>query len=313
MRSLAQIPICLCALLFLQPQVGFATILFQENFEDANFASRGWYDISGAVLSSVEHVSGSTKSLELRFLKGQTTPNGGNPKRIQFPETDSVYVSYWIKYSANWQGQPAPYDHHEFYLLTNQSDAWSGLAWTKLTAYIEQNHGVPTLTIQDGTNIDVSKVGVDLTKTTELRSVGGCNGDSDGYGEGECYSSGGDYYNGKDWQASQVYFSDTPGPTYKNAWHHVEVYFKLNSVVYGIGVADGIMNYWYDGQRILDFHGVVFRTGQHPNMKFNQFVIAPYLGDGSVVDQAFWIDNLSIDTAPPNPVLAAPSNLKIVK
>src|SRR2546425_8913290 len=31
---------------------------------------------------------------------------------------------------------------------------------------------------------------------------------------------------------------------------------------------------------------VLLRTGAHPTMKFNQFMIAPYIGDGSPVDRS---------------------------
>jgi hypothetical protein len=33
-----------------------ATTLFEEQFEDANLAARGWYDGPGVALSSVEHI-----------------------------------------------------------------------------------------------------------------------------------------------------------------------------------------------------------------------------------------------------------------
>jgi hypothetical protein len=49
-------------------------------------------------------------------------------------------------------------------------------------------------------------------------------------------------------------------------------------------------------------------------MKFNQFVMAPYMGNGSPVDQSFWIDDLTVATAPPATVVAAPappSNLSL--
>jgi len=32
-------------------------------------------------------------------------------------------------------------------------------------------------------------------------------------------------------------------------------------------------------------------------MRFNQFIIAPYIGDGSPVDQTMWVDNLTVATS----------------
>ncbi|MBI5543307.1 MAG: hypothetical protein HY901_05425 [Deltaproteobacteria bacterium] len=271
------------------------TVLFQERFEDSNLSGRGWYDNSNPVLSSAQASSGSTRSAEFRFLAGATKPTNGGAMRKKFSETDSVYLSYYVKYSANWQGSNRAYHPHEFYFLTNQDSDWSGLAFTHLTAYVEQNEGVPMVAIQDGVNIDQSRIGQNLTATTELRGVAGCNGDSDGYGNGDCYNAG-SYVNGKSWKAPQVYFSDAAGPTYKADWHHVEAFLKLNSVASGKGIADGAIQYWYDGQLVLDHRGVMFRTGQHPDMKFNQLIIAPWIGDGSPVDQTFWVDELTVAT-----------------
>lgn len=301
-----------CLLFF--PSIGFGASLFQEGFEDTNFAARGWYDNTILQLSTIEHVAASASSVEYHFLLGATKPVNGGAIRKKFTETDSIYVSYYVKYSANWVGSGKPYHPHEFYLLTNMDGDWSGLAYTHLTAYIEQNGGVPLLAIQDGQNIDESRVGVNLTNITELRAVAGCNGDSDGYGNGECYPAGTVHWNGKKWRAGNVYFQDYPGPYYKNDWHFIEAYLKLNSIVNGKGIADGIIKYWYDGQLILDHNNVVIRTGQYPVMKFNQFVIAPWIGDGSPVDQTFWVDNLTVatsklglDITPP----AAPTNLQV--
>src|SRR5256712_13153409 len=40
----------------------------------------------------------------------------------------------------------------------------------------------------------------------------------------------------------------------------------------------------------------MLRTGAHPNMKFKQLIVAPYIGDGSPVDQTMWVDNLPVGT-----------------
>jgi len=35
-------------------------------------------------------------------------------------------------------------------------------------------------------------------------------------------------------------------------------------------------------------------------MKFNQFIIAPWIGDGSPVDQTFWLDGLVVGNVRPD-------------
>ncbi len=76
------------------------------------------------------------------------------------------------------------------------------------------------------------------------------------------------------------------------------------------------MQMWVDGSQVMKFTDIIYRTNQHPSMKWNQFVLAPYNAPpgGSPVDQYFWIDNLTVATALPSQGLVAPSpptNLKV--
>src|SRR5207249_1478326 len=50
---------------------------------------------------------------------------------------------------------------------------------------------------------------------------------------------------------------------------------------------------------IIDRHNVMLRTGARPNLRFSPFVIWPYIGVGSPVDQYLWVDNLTIATKHP--------------
>ena len=150
--------------------------------------------------------------------------------------------------------------------------------------------------MQDGENIDQSRVNENLVGLSEERGVAGCNGSSDGYPD-DCYKSGSKYVNGKQWKSETKCFSDTLGKYFKNDWHHIEAYFKLNSIFDGKGILDGIIKYWYDGQLIINYNDILLRTGEHSDMKFNQFLIAPYIGDGSPVEQTMWIDDLTVSTS----------------
>lgn len=285
---------------------GVPAVFVREGFEDANLSTRGWYDSTGAPLSTVEYVAGA-RSLECRFQVGATGCSGGTVGRHLFPDSDAVYLSFYIKHSANWVGSGKPYHPHMFLLMTNADTAYVGPAYTHLTAYVEENGGVPLLLLQDGRNIDETRVNQDLTAITESRAVAGCNGDSDGYGNGDCYPAGTVHWNGKRWSGGTVYYDSTPGsPRYKGNWHFVEAYFKLNSIVNGKGLQDGVLRYWYDGTSVIDSSNVVLRTGASPAMKFNQFMLAPYIGDGSPLDQAFWIDDLTIAADRPVPQGAVP-------
>ena len=285
------------------PPPSSATILFQETFEDDAIASRGWYDNLGIATTTVEHISGSTRALEVHFPAGATTPTWGGAARHLFTETESVYLSYWVKYSANWVGSGQPYHPHEFQFLTNEDDPYMGPSFTHLTTYVEhnyQNGGIPRLQLQDNKAINTSfgTPPVNLVGVTENRSTAGCNGVVEANVVTTCFNMP-PWYNDKEVSAPQVWFQPTPGPGYKGDWNHVEVYFQLNSVVGGVGVADGVMQYWFNGTPVLDRHDILYRTGARPTIQFHQFLITPYIGDGSPVDQYMWIDDLTVATGKP--------------
>ena len=238
-------------------------------------------------------------SLEIHWAAGTTAPHYA--VRRLFPETETLYVSYWVKYSANYVGSGRSYHPHEFGVTSNLDPEYSAPTMSYLYAYIEQvyqNGGVPQLAIQDNQMIDISRVGVDLTGVTEQRSVAGCNGNTDGTGSTMCYQvSATQWYNAKVWSTGQVGFRPDPGADYKGDWNRVEVFFQLNTIVDGVGQTDGIVRYWLNGNLLIEHTNILFRTGANPTLRFNQFLIAPYIGDGSPVDQYMWVDDLVLATA----------------
>ena len=280
------------------------TLLFSEHFEDTAFASRGWYDNTSMVTTTAQHLpTGSTRAAEMHFLAGATTPVNGGAARHLFTPTPTLYVSLWVKYSSNWVGSGRPYHPHEFLILSDLDGDWDGPSNNWLTAYIEdnyQNGGIPRLALQDNKAINTTFGALpnNLVGVTESRSVAGCNGVVEMSVVTTCFNMP-PWYNDKEFSASQVWFQPAAGsPGYKGDWNHVEVYLQLNNVVGGIGQADGVMQYWFNGTLAIDRHDVLFRTGARPTIQFHQFTIAPYIGDGSPVDQYMWIDDLTVATGP---------------
>ena len=282
---------------------GGGTVLIQENFEDNAFASRGWYDNTGMTITDTTHLAGSTHALEAHFPRGSTTPTWGNVARHLFTATPTLYISYWVRYSDNWVGSGQPYHPHEFLVLSDLDGDFDGPSNNWLTLYVEhnyQNGGIPRLALQDNKAINTSfgTPPINLIGVTENRSTGGCNGVVETNVVATCYNAP-PWYNGKELHAAQVSFQPTPGTGYKGNWNHVEVYFQINSIVAGVGQADGVMQYWFNGTLVIDRHDILFRTGARATVKFHQFLIGPYIGDGSPVDQYMWIDNLTVATAKP--------------
>src|SRR3989442_4454499 len=278
------------------------TVLLQEMFEDSALAARGWYDTASPVITTAQHIPGSsTSALEMHFLPGALTAVAGGAMRHLFPASPTLYVSFWVKYSTNWVGSGYPYHPHEFLVMSNQDGNYDGRPNGWLVAYVEhnyQNGGLPRLSLQDSKAINTSygTPPINLIGVTENRSVGGCNGVVESNVVISCFSFP-PWYNNKEVTAPQLQFTPNPGPGYKGNWNHVEVYFQENSVVGGIGVADGVMQYWFNGALAIDRHDILFRTGARPTIQFHQFVIAPYMGDGSPVDQYMWVDDLTVATS----------------
>jgi hypothetical protein len=279
------------------------SVLLQESFEDQAFGTRGWYDNTSMATTIAQHIAGSTRALEARFAVGATTPTWGGAARYLFQATPTLYVSYWVKYSGNWGGSGRAYHPHEFLIMSDQDGDWDGPSNGWLVGYIEhnyQNGGIPRLALQDNKAINTSSGALpnNLTNTTENRSTAGCNGVVEPNVVTTCFNMP-PWYNDKEFSAPRVWFQPTPGPGYKGDWNHVEVYFQLNSVVGGKGVPDGVMQYWFNGAPVIDRHDVLYRTAARPTIKFRQFVIAPYIGDRSPVDQTMWVDDLTVATERP--------------
>lgn len=287
------------------PARGAVTTLLSESFEADNPASRGWYDNTTAwTMTAAERQSGQ-RSLAWTWNQGSVLPSFGGSARFTFPATPTVYLAYWVKYSDNWVGSSVTYHPHEFHFLTNANGSYTGPSFTRLTLYVEHlwtpAGGVPKIGSTDGQNIDITRIGQNLTLVTETRSVSGCNGNSDGIPT-SCYSTGGgNFNNGKllSTTGNAPVLSDSAGPLYKGAWHKVEVLFALNNIVNGIGQLDGTAQYWIDGTLRIDRRDVLWRTGANPNMLFNQFIMAPYIQVGSPRAQSMWIDDLVVATGRP--------------
>ncbi len=272
-------------------------IIFRELFDDNDFGSRDWYDGSSATISTTEHVVGSKSSLECVFKDGLC--KGGSPERRLFdPPVESLYASYWVKYSSDFTGAS------ELWFASSLDDKWVGFADTHLTLTFGQDEGYSSLQTTDNENVDGSCVklrsgellgcgGVafeDYT-FTEARSVSACNGTVGDPGiEHDCSSSGGgEFWSSRQFVSSERAFTESAGPGLKTDWHLIEVYVELNSRVNGVGVADGVLKLWRDGDPMLDYEQVVWRTGEHLDLAINQVYLHQSAGTGTM-----WMDDFSL-------------------
>ncbi len=266
------------------------TEIFNDPVEDSDFSGRGWYGSTTRTLSNDGAISGSTKSIEYKWLLGNSLPENGNAMRLLFTPTDNIYLSYYVKYLSGWQGSGGAFHPHEFHFLTDLAADQSGLSDTDLTGYIEQNALVPRLRLQDSQNIDENNIGIDLRSTSENRSVAGCNSGAPPSNEiGDCFGDPGDHENGLD--------RDGTGSISIGVWHKVEAFFKMNTISGSTGQADGVLRYWLDGVLEIDRTDVIMRTNQNATMKYKQLIIAPFMNvgsNGSPIEQTFLIDEITL-------------------
>ena len=287
------------------------TVLFQERFDDGAFASRGWYDGPGGAISREERVPGRGGNFECAFAVGATSCTAGKPSRRQFPASETVYASFWLKFSADWVGSGRPYHPHMFHFINDLDDDRVGPARTHLTTYIEVVNGRAVLALQDAKNVDLGCVlrnnntvagcngGFGAYRFTEARSVAACNGLLGDLQGRDCFpTAGGGWYSSRSWSAPNA-FVDAAGANHRGDWHFVEVYFAMNSVRDGVGVPDGRIRWVQDGRTLIASDRILFRTGQHAALRFDQFAMLPYIGPGSPVAQSFWVDDLTVATGKP--------------
>src|SRR5215831_11722095 len=104
---------------------GAQTVFFSENFDDTNFASRGWYDSTGGAVDTANHAptpSGNPASFNCHWNLSGTDCAGGTPHRHLFTATNTVYVSFWMKLGSatvTWQDSGEPFHPHIIQILTD--------------------------------------------------------------------------------------------------------------------------------------------------------------------------------------------------
>jgi len=273
--------------------------LFTESFEDTSYAARGWYDTTpqGTIVTGGR----SGNAMQWYWPAGATLPTNGGAMRKLFTPTETLYISYYTKFQTGWRGSGVSYHPHMINILSDLDGDWAGPSNTYLNVYYEMLSDTispyavhPTSFIQDNMVVNTSygTPPKDLTAITENRSVGRCNSPlAPGASVGDCY-------NAPPWYSTQGWY--TPDTSVSlNAWHKVELYYQMNTVVSGIGQADGIMRVWIDGVQAQNRTDLTYRTGQNPTKKFHQFVFGPYIGVGSPIAQSMWIDELTVATAVP--------------
>ncbi len=263
MYMIFMIAICLTALFTCRkPDENRAEALFFiEHFDDADLNERGWYDESRIRIA--KHAWAGKGSIEYEW-NNELKSCGSAGVRHLFEPSGEVYIRFYLRLSKGWGWSGRNYHPHLTHFLTTENSMYHGPAKSHLTLYIEPVNGKLRLAATDIQNMDMPH----------------------GLTQGEL--KGG--YNGKFYDSKEVLFSD-------DKWHCIEAYFKLNTldIEHDCPIHDGVVRGWFDGTLIVEQTDIVLRSTDFPDMRINQFLMAPYFGPGLLPHaQKLWIDEMVI-------------------
>jgi hypothetical protein len=249
---------------------GQEIILFEESFDDQDLQERGWYDGTASRISEDSYRGNGC--IEYEWIRDHQPVMGSSPHRHLFEPLEGVYIRFYLRLSKGWQWSGRNYHPHLTHFLTTENDEYHGPAASHLTLYIEPVAGKLRLAATDIQNKDMPH------GLTQGPMRGG--------------------YNGMFYDSEEDLFID-------DEWHCIEAYFQLNTLdkVNNRPNADGIVRGWFDGKKVIDHRDVILRSTDFPDMKFNQFLMAPYFGPGLLNNaQKLWIDELVVATKRIGPI-----------
>lgn len=237
-------------------------LLFEESFDDDDLAKRGWYDLGDIRIAAAAFAGAGC--LEFEWTDKNRPVQGSSPMRRLFEPSGEVYLRFYLRLSKGWGWSGRNYHPHLTHFLTTENDRWAGPAATHLTTYVEPVGGRLRLAAQDIQNKDAPH------GLTQGPLRGG--------------------YNGRFFDSQERLFTD-------DRWRCIEAQFRLNSLDRENDKPrpDGVVRGWVDGRLVVEATDVILRTTDFPEMRFNQFMLAPYFGTGLLPHaQKLWIDELAV-------------------
>lgn len=272
--------------------------LFCDDFEgsDTQDGNLGKWDEQGlspsnSILSTdPARVHGGARSLEITAHKGADT--GGGPTKWFLPGVDTVYVRYWLQFSANYN-----YPHHMVFIGASEaSNQWAafGMAGCRpsgsnffavsVDLFSQGNHPPPGAFGLYSYSVDMQcDPGANCTNYADPQAI--CD---------ECASKGSPCNAGPEccWGANNLSTPAAVSPL--EQWVCVEAKISANTG----GQPNGAQTLWIDDQEVGDWNGTLFRTDDA--LKINSLGLWHYVTDDSYApgetEQTVWFDDVAIST-----------------
>jgi hypothetical protein len=271
------------------------TLLFSESFENDSWSSRGWYDGTNSTGTASNGYSGS--ALRWEGASAATKPTGFSTIRNNLSQAvDEFLIEYYVKYDSGWQGSRQTYHPHLMHILSSDDTSYQGFAASNSNLYFESLSDTsspytnyPIIAHQDLVRA-VSDTN-DLTDITEARSANECDTpyEETGATNGVCYASGDNWYSSNTWKSQGISIPESD-------WVKITAYIKTNTFTAGVANFDGIMKLWVNDSLAIESNTVLYAAGGYEGATWNKIALAPWIGDGSPVNQTMWLDELEIWT-----------------
>ena len=259
---------------------------------DEGWDSEPWYDGSPGPI-----VDGA---LYWHWTQGNTTPDGTTVARRYIGASLTEFlVEFEILLDPNWRGSGGNWHPHIFNLLSVDDGEWQGPALAHSCVYFEwlAETTPPYDTYMLFAHQDARRVNKnhgslpnDLTSITENRSSNNCNTPWawNGYTHGTCYA----YTN--DFHYSSSGATATTGAMPKGQWFRVWYYVKNNTFTSGVANKDGILRMWMNDTLTYESTATIFTAGAFAYSAWDKFLLAPYIEQGSPINQYCYVRNLKI-------------------
>lgn len=250
------------------PPPGGGTLIFSEGFEAGSLAV--WDDRSNPDRHRVVESSSlaHTGSHVLEFSYDQGSDGGGFLTKFFMPGYDSLLVTFWNRYSADWESGG--------YLVgifgSRTDDQWTAFGKAAVCP-----NGSDFFNVWLYADYPANPGPVRFyTYHTDMQT-------SDCYGD----TGGG----------RAVYSGDRtldPG-----VWHRVDIWVRLNAP----GQSNGVQRFWVNGLLVGEWTGLNFRNSDI--LRLNSVMITAYQSFGVPQDQLRYVDDIAVYANAPSPAATA--------